>query len=371
MSKPGAASDFEARFPRGSRRLREQRRSGLSGPGALVHFQLVEPIPTMTTAPAVSALNEGAGRPAWRLVIHGGAGIIERGQIGQGDEQAIRQALVHALGTGAAILESGGAALDAVEATVRELEDDPHFNAGRGAVFTYEGAIEHDAAIMAGADRRAGAVTGTSHTRHPVSLARQVMENSPHVMLRGLGADQFSKEQGLEQVPNQWFHTTERRRQLEEFRSRPEGDSFDIDLKYGTVGAVAVDVHGHVAAATSTGGLTAKRWGRVGDSPLIGAGTYADDRSAAVSATGSGEFFIRAVAAHQLAERVRLLGEPLQVALDAVLGDVESLGGTGGLIAVAPNGEAAWGFTTPAMYRGMADAGGRTVAIYSEDDEER
>jgi beta-aspartyl-peptidase (threonine type) len=170
----------------------------------------------------------------------------------------------------------------------------------------------------------------------------------------------------LEHVENAWFVTAERRRQLDELLAH---GGFDADVKYGTVGAVAVDGHGHVAAATSTGGLTAKRWGRIGDSPLIGAGTYADDRSAAVSATGSGEYFIRAVAAHQLAERVRLGGETLQVALDGVLADITELGGTGGLIAVAPNGETAWGFTTRAMYRGMADRAGRTVAIYADEDE--
>ena len=172
------------------------------------------------------------------------------------------------------------------------------------------------------------------------------MEQGPHVFLSGKGADLFARDHGLEQVGNSWFELPERRRQLAELLA---AGGFDDEVKYGTVGAVAVDVDGHVAVATSTGGLTAKRWGRVGDSPLIGAGTYADDRSAAVSATGSGEYFIRAVAAHQLAERVRLGGEPLQQALDAVLADIRALGGKGGLIAVAPNGDAAWGFTTPAM----------------------
>ena len=180
-----------------------------------------------------------------------------------------------------------------------------------------------------------------------------MLDDGPHVFLSGHGADDFARDRGFEQVANSWFEIPERRRQLDELLG--EG-GFDDEIKYGTVGAVAVDVDGHVAVATSTGGLTAKRWGRVGDSPLIGAGTYADDRSAAVSATGSGEYFIRAVAAHQLAERVRLGGQSLQDALDAVLADIAALGGKGGLIAVAPDGEAAWGFTTPGMYRGMADA---------------
>jgi beta-aspartyl-peptidase (threonine type) len=211
-------------------------------------------------------------------------------------------------------------------------------------------------------------VTGVTTTRHPVSLARAVKDRSPHVLLRGLGADQFSREQGLEQVDNSWFATDERRRQLDAMMAI-DGDHFDVDLKYGTVGAVALDVNGHIAAATSTGGLTGKRWGRIGDSPIIGAGTYADDGSAAVSATGSGEYFIRALAAYQVAERVKIGHESLQHALDETLADVRSLGGTGGLIAVAPTGEMAWGFTTPGMYRGRADSSGRIVALYSEDEE--
>jgi len=276
-----------------------------------------------------------------------------------------REGLGSALDAGAAILVKGGSALDAAEASVRVLEDDPCFNAGRGSVLTSEGVIELDAAIMDGRDRRAGAVAGLRTTRTPISLARRLMEEGPHVFLSGKGADQFARDAGLEQVENDWFVTSERRRQLDELL---ESGGFDADVKYGTVGAVAVDTEGHVAAATSTGGLTAKRWGRIGVSPLIGAGTYADDRAAAISATGSGEYFIRAVAAHQLAERVRLGGESLKAALDGVLADIGELGGTGGLIAVAPDGEAAWGFTTPAMYRGIADAASRKVAIYAEEE---
>ena len=304
----------------------------------------------------------------WKLVIHGGAGIIEKGRLSEQLERSIRAALDHALSTGSALLASGGSAINAVAAAVGELEDDPHFNAGRGAVFTYDGRNELDAAIMDGRDRSAGAVTGITETRHPVSLARAVKDHSPHVLLRGRGADQFSRDQGLEQVENSWFATEERRRQLDEMMAM-DGDHFDVDLKYGTVGAVALDVNGHIAAATSTGGLTGKRWGRIGDSPIIGAGTYADDGSAAVSATGSGEYFIRALAAYQVAERVKIGHESLQHALDETLADIRSLGGTGGLIAVAPTGEMAWGFTTPGMYRGKADSGGRKVALYSEEEE--
>jgi beta-aspartyl-peptidase (threonine type) len=288
------------------------------------------------------------------------------GRLPAEQEKCARAGLERALADGSAILDKGERALDAVEAAVRALEEDPCFNAGRGSVFTASGCIELDAAIMDGRTRAAGAVAGLRTTRAPISLARRLLDEGPHVFLSGRGADEFARQAGLEQVANSWFESPERRRQLHELLG--EG-GFDDEVKYGTVGAVAVDVDGHVAVATSTGGLTAKRWGRVGDSPLIGAGTYADDRSAAVSATGSGEYFIRAVAAHQLAERVRLGGQSLQDALDAVLADIGSLGGKGGMIAVAPDGNAAWGFTTPAMYRGMADATGRTVKIYSEDDE--
>src|SRR3954463_4458008 len=321
-----------------------------------------------TSAPSTGIGRDGplcaAAMARWRIVIHGGAGSIRPGRLPPRQEEYARAGLERALEAGSSILEKREGAADAVEAAVRELEEDSCFNAGRGSVLTAEGCIELDAAIMDGRTRAAGAVAGLRTTRAPISLARMLMEQGPHVFLSGKGADQYAREHGLEQVDNSWFEVSERRRQLEELLAQ---GGFDDEVKYGTVGAVAVDAAGHVAVATSTGGLTAKRWGRVGDSPLIGAGTYADDRSAAVSATGSGEYFIRSVAAHQLAERVRLGGQTLQDALDAVLADIEGLGGKGGLIAVAPDGEAAWGFTTPAMYRGMADATGRTVAIYSEE----
>jgi beta-aspartyl-peptidase (threonine type) len=300
----------------------------------------------------------------WRLVVHGGAGSMRPGRLPPEQEKCARAGLEAALAAGSQILEKRERAIDAVEAAVRVLEEDSCFNAGRGSVLTATGCIELDAAIMDGSTRGAGAVSGLRTTRAPISLARRLLEEGPHVFLSGHGADDFARDHGFEQVENSWFEIPERRRQLEELLA---ADGFDDEIKYGTVGAVAVDVDGHVAVATSTGGLTAKRWGRVGDSPLIGAGTYADDRSAAVSATGSGEYFIRAVAAHQLAERMRLAGQSLQEALDAVLADIACLGGKGGLIAVAPDGDAAWGFTTPGMYRGMADASGRTVALYCED----
>jgi beta-aspartyl-peptidase (threonine type) len=300
----------------------------------------------------------------WKLVIHGGAGAMRPVHGDPDHGERARQGLRDALDAGAAILRNGESAIDAVEASVRMLEDDPCFNAGRGSTLNAKGVVELDAAIMDGANRRAGAVAGVRTTRAPISLARALMERGPHVFLSYDGADRLAREAGLEQVENSWFVTSERRRQLDELMAK---GGFDSEVKYGTVGAVAVDSSGHVAAATSTGGLTAKQWGRIGDSPLIGAGTYADDRSAAVSATGSGEYFIRAVAGHQLAERVRLGRESLQAALDGTLEDIRQLGGTGGLIAVAPTGEAAWGFTTRAMYRGVADAENSAVAIYADE----
>jgi beta-aspartyl-peptidase (threonine type) len=302
----------------------------------------------------------------WKLVIHGGAGVIEPHLLSTEAEAAIRAALDQALATGSAILSAGGSALDAVEATARILEDDPNFNAGRGSVFTYQGSIEMDAAIMEGAGRGAGAVTGVSATKNPISLARAVMERSNHVLLSREGADQFSREQDLEQAPPEWFATPARRAALEDMRSRGD-DYFDVDLKYGTVGAVAVDMVGHVAAATSTGGITGKRWARVGDSPLIGCGTYADDRAAAVSCTGAGEYFIRSAVAHEICARMRMLGEGVRTAADRAIADVGSLGGTGGVIVVAPNGDAGWAFNTPGMYRGIASAEGRRVAIYADE----
>jgi beta-aspartyl-peptidase (threonine type) len=306
------------------------------------------------------------GMTRWRLVIHGGAGSERIAHDDPAHETHARAGLEEALAAGAAILERGESAVGAVETAARLLEENSCFNAGRGSVLTEQGEVELDAAIMDGRTRAAGAVSGIKTTRAPISLARRLMEHGPHVFLAGTAADRFAASAGLEQVANDFFILPERRRQLDE--ALAAGSAAD-PIKYGTIGAVAVDMDGNVAAATSTGGITAKRWGRVGDSPLIGAGTYADNRAAAVSATGSGEYFIRAVAAHEVAARIRLGCESLQQAIDGALADIASLGGKGGLIAVAPNGDAAWGFTTPAMYRGMADATGRTVAIYSEEAE--
>ena len=308
-----------------------------------------------------------APAPSWSLVIHGGAGTIVREQLTAAEDARARAALTRALDAGAAILSAGGNALDAVEAAVCVLEDDPHFNAGRGAAFTHDATIELDAAIMDGRDRSAGAVAGVVGTRHPVSLARRVKEATPHVLLTGAGAEAFARTQGLEQADPAWFETPERRRQLEEMQAGG-GEAFDVEMKYGTVGAVARDLGGHLAAATSTGGVTGKRWGRVGDSPLVGAGTYADDRSVAVSCTGSGEYFIRVGVGHEIGARVRLAGAGVHDAATAVLEEVRAMGGLGGTIVVGPAGEAAWTFTTPGMYRGLAtSAGERRVAIYGDE----
>ena len=304
--------------------------------------------------------------PAWTLLIHGGAGVIERASMTPEREAATRAGLSAALEAGAAVLRDGGAALDAVEAAVRSLEEDPLFNAGRGAALTHDGRVALDAAIMDGSDRRAGAVCGVSRTRSPVALARAVMERSPHVLLAAPGADAFSVEQGLEQVDPDWFVTDERRGHLADLLA-DEGGAFDSAMRYGTVGAVARDRDGRLAAATSTGGVTGKRWDRVGDSPVIGAGTWADARSGAISCTGSGEQFLRVGAAHAIAARMRFLGEGPDEAARAVLDEVAAMGGTGGAIVLAPDGRGAWSFNSPGMYRARASADAEPIfAIYAE-----
>ena len=303
----------------------------------------------------------------WCIAIHGGAGAIRRDKLSAAQRREYETGLGAALDAGAKVLAEGGSALDAVAAAVVLLEDDPLFNAGRGATFTFDGKIELDAAIMDGRDRAAGAVAGVTTVRHPVLLARAVMEQGPHVFLAGAGAERFAREHGFEAVDPAWFETPERRRQLEEFRQR-KGAWFDSSVKYGTVGAVARDRAGHLAAATSTGGLTGKRWGRIGDSPVIGAGTYADDRGGAVSATGAGEFFIRAAVAHTISERMRLLGETVRQAADAAIGEVGALGGDGGVIVAGPDGDTAFAFNTAGMYRGRTDSTGRReVRIFGDD----
>jgi L-asparaginase / beta-aspartyl-peptidase len=303
----------------------------------------------------------------WTLVIHGGAGIITPEKMKPGQEEAIRAALGRALNAGAAILAEGGPSLDAVETAVRVLEDDPHFNAGRGAALSFDGVAELDAAIMDGRTRNAGAVARVTTTRNPVTLARAVMDNSRHVFLAGVGADAFSQQSDVEQADPDYFITAERHANLVELKAS-SADAYDVDMKYGTVGAVACDVQGHVAAATSTGGVTGKRWGRIGDSPVIGAGTYADDRAGAVSATGSGEFFIRAGVGHEICARVRLGGEDILAAARATMADVTALGGTGGVIVVSSGGGSGWHFTTPGMFRARVSATEPAfIAMFADD----
>ncbi|MBP3984632.1 isoaspartyl peptidase/L-asparaginase [Pseudoxanthomonas helianthi] len=304
------------------------------------------------------------------LAIHGGAGVIERERLSAEEEAAIRADLDRALEAGYRVLRDGGSALDAAQAAVVALEESPRFNAGKGAVFDAEGRHELDASLMDGRTRRAGAVAGVATIRNPIKLAREVMEHSPHVMLIGAGAENFADTRpGIERVPNDWFDTDARHAQLLETqaRERAEADAANLKGKYfGTVGAVALDMHGHLAAATSTGGMTNKKWGRVGDSPLIGCGTWADAHCA-VSGTGWGEFFIRNAVAHDIAARIAYGGASLQEAADAViLRVVPESGGDGGAIAIDAQGNIALPFNTSGMYRGwIATDGSRGTAIFS------
>jgi L-asparaginase / beta-aspartyl-peptidase len=308
------------------------------------------------------------------IAIHGGAGTIVRTAMTPAKEAAYRDVLAASLAAGHAVLAANGSAIDAVLAAVRVMEDSPLFNAGRGAVFTADGRNEMDAAIMDGRTRAAGAVAGVTRVRNPILAAHAVMRRSAHVLLAGAGAEHFAQAQGIELVDPAYFHTDERWEQLERARASDRialdhdfpADGAASDRKFGTVGAVALDRAGNLAAGTSTGGLTNKRWGRIGDSPLIGAGTYADNATAAVSATGAGEYFIRAVAAHDLAARMRFTGASLAAAAEAALHEaVEPLGGRGGLIALDRQGNVALPFNTEGMYRGVArDDGVAQVDIY-------
>jgi beta-aspartyl-peptidase (threonine type) len=316
-----------------------------------------------------SAMAQEQDRESWALAIHGGAGVIARGSLSRDQEQAYRTALSAALDAGSRVLRRGGSSLDAVDATIRVLEDDPLFNAGRGAVFTADGRNELDASIMEGSTRKAGAVAGVTRTRNPISLARAVMENSPHVMLAREGADQFSVEQGLEQVEPSYFRTERRWQELLDWR-RDNAAWLDPTHSRGTVGAIAMDANGHLAAGTSTGGTTGKRWGRIGDSPVIGAGTYAADGNCAVSATGSGEFYIRAGAARQACDRIAWQRLSAQEAADATIADIGSIGGDGGLIVMDASGRFAFSMNTSGMYRGWVTSSVPAgTAIYANDED--
>ena len=307
------------------------------------------------------------------LAVHGGAGTIDRSKMTPEKEHEYRAELERALTVGDEILKRGGSSLDATEAAVRVLEDDPHFNAGKGAVFTSAGTNEMDAAIMDGKTLNAGTVASLKHIRNPIVLARLVMEKSGHVMMDGAGAEAFAKENGIELVDQKYFFTQERWDALQKIkaaeknRTGKRGKAFIItdQDRHGTVGAVALDKNGNLAAATSTGGTTNKRPGRVGDSPVIGAGTYANNATCAVSATGDGEYFIRATAARDVAALMEYRGMSLQEAAQAVLDKVAKLGGSGGLIAIDRQGNVTLPFNTSGMYRGYVDPNGKfVVEIY-------
>ena len=332
----------------------------------LVLLSLVIP-----TDPANSA------EPPITLVVHGGAGTIVREKMTPEREAGIRAALAEALNAGYRILEQGGTSMDAVEAAICVLEDSPYFNAGRGSVFTSEGKNEMDAAIMDGATRKAGSVASVKGIKNPIRAARKVMEQTSHVMLVGEGAEKFAREQGLQFEDSAYFFTKDRWEELQRTKEKEKalqkeyGSLAFPHTHLGTVGAVALDAKGNLAAATSTGGLTNKRWGRVGDSPIIGAGTYADNATCAVSCTGKGEVFIRAAAAHEVSALMRLQKLSVEKAAQQVVREeLVDLGGegTGGLIALDRSGRFAMEFNTPGMYRGYISKGAKPVTlIYREE----
>ncbi|HEU4594747.1 MAG TPA: isoaspartyl peptidase/L-asparaginase [Pyrinomonadaceae bacterium] len=327
--------------------------------------------------------SRGNNAPALRpfgFVIHGGAGTIDRSRMTPEREAAYRSKLSEALLAGFAVLERGGGGLDAVVAAITLLEDSPLFNAGKGAVFTSAGTNELDSSIMDGKTLKAGAVAGLRHVKNPILLARLVMEQSPHVMMVGEGAETFAREKGVELVDPKYFFTEERWQQLQRLkeaekqkaapsrRTRLERELSPPDeKKFGTVGAVCLDRAGNLSAGTSTGGMTNKKFGRVGDSPLIGAGTYAGNETCAVSCTGDGEYFIRTAVAHDVSAALEYGGKPLREAAEGVLAKVGRLGGTGGLIAIDRRGNFAMPFNTSGMYRGFVGADGQPhVQIYRD-----
>ena len=308
--------------------------------------------------------------PQYAIVIHGGAGTITKANMTPEKEQAYTQALDTALDIGEGVLKSGGSAIEAVEKTIMYLEDNPLFNAGKGAVLTNAETCELDASIMDGFDQNAGAVAGVKHVKNPIRAAIAVMKNSPHVMLAGTGADQFALEQGLDTVSNDYFFTERRLEAIRKAKAREAKTGMTVqqhDEKFGTVGCVALDKNGNLAAGTSTGGMTNKRWGRVGDSPIIGAGTYADNATCGVSCTGHGEYFIRYTVAADVAHRMAYLGESVEEAANYVVNKkLVEKGGSGGLIALDAKGNVAMPFNTEGMYRAYARPGERIVKIYKE-----
>ena len=299
-------------------------------------------------------------KQAWAIVIHGGAGGISRESITPEMDKEYRASLLIALNTGKIILASGGTALDAVEQTIRIMEDNPLFNAGKGAVFTHDGKNELDAAIMDGSNLSAGAVAGVTDIKNPITAARYVMTKSEHVLLTGAGASQFAKEQGLEIVPPSYFYTERRFNELQEILKKE---------KNGTVGCCALDKNGNLAAGTSTGGMANKRYNRVGDSPIIGAGTYANNRTCAVSGTGHGEYFIRWTVAHDISALMEYKGLTLREASELVINDkLLKAGGSGGVICVDKSGNISMPFNSKGMFRGFATADGKDgIFIYKDE----
>lgn len=317
----------------------------------------------MCSVPALA--EEAPAKPRWSLAIHGGAGTLDPAQMTPERRAEYEAALKAALDAGTKVLAAGGSAMEAVQAAIIPMEDSPLFNAGRGAVFTWDGTNELDASIMDGRDRSAGAVAGVKTVKNPILLADKVRTDSEHVFMIGAGAEAFALSKGFAVTPPEWFATEARRKSLERMKAE-KLSALDVDTKFGTVGAVALDSAGNMAAGTSTGGMTGKRWGRVGDAPVIGAGTYADNRACAVSATGWGEYFLRVGVAHEICARLRLAGaDGAQKIADDVMADVAKLGGDGGVILVTPAGEALYSFNTTGMYRGRATSAGlREVAIF-------
>lgn len=302
---------------------------------------------------------------AWALAVHGGAGTIDRAKMSEDRRRAYVASLTRALTIGREVLDGGGRSLDAVERIVRFLEDDPLFNAGKGAVFNHAGGHELDASIMDGKTHACGAVAAVTTVRHPITLARLVMERSEHVLLMGHGAERFADEMRVARVPNTWFSTPRRHQEWqEEMAKKAKAAAAGSAKEHGTVGAVALDRHGDLAAATSTGGRTDKRWGRVGDTPIVGAGTYADNATCAVSGTGKGEEFIRHAVAYDVAARMAYRKLSLEEAARQVIFDVLAPD-DGGIVAVGRDGSIVMAFNSPGMYRGAADASGRfEVAIW-------
>ena len=305
------------------------------------------------------------------IVIHGGAGTIKKVNMTDEQEKAYRQKLQEALNTGYAILEKGGSSLEAVQRTINVMEDSPLFNAGKGAVFNSKGKNELDASIMDGKTLNSGAVAGVSHLKNPINAARMVMDSTRHVLLSGKGAENFAKQQGLIFVGDDYFYTEKRHQQLLKAQEKEgilphklnkvSNNSIIDSHKYGTVGAVALDKNGNIAAATSTGGLTNKKYGRIGDSPIIGAGTYANNATCGVSCTGTGEYFIRTLAAHEASSLMQYSGACLQDAFETVIMQIDDLGGDGGMIGLDCHANVAWYFNTEGMYRGFKKSSGENV----------